>query len=140
MEVYKLAFSGQTADANAVASLDIREDGHIVAIAAEIDVTGMDVLNDGAQAEVSFASTSGYYTNDTHASMLTVGTRLGAITTGGVQAHAQREISGLAIAVAAGERIYAHLDVTGTVNASGQFYMYVMPAVGGSTRVPTRRA
>lgn len=139
MEVYKLAFSAQTTDGNGIAALDIREDGFIVAINMTLDILGADVLNDGAIYEVSFASTTGILTNDTKASLAACSVYLGAITTGGHASHGSTIVTGLAIAVAAGERMYLHIDVNGTVSASGQCYLYTMPSSPVNSRAANRR-
>lgn len=139
MDVYKLYATG-TADTDAAASLDIQVDGHIVAASLDVWVTGADALNDGARAEVSFASTSAFGSNDTKASILHAASMQGFLTSGGGPVQSRSFITGVAIEVAAGERMYLHVDVTGTMVFFAQAYLYVMAAArGGGRRDLARR-
>lgn len=140
MEVYKL-YATATADTTSAATLDVREDGHIVAMLGLLTVTNADALNDGAVCEVSFASSSGFASNDTHASILTMGAFQGFLTSGGGPVQDRVALSGLAIPVVAGERLHLHVDVTGTIGgADMRVYLYVMPTAGANSRAALRRA
>lgn len=137
MDVYKL-YAALTGDA--AASVDVQRDGHIVAISGDIAVTGADALNDGMTCELSFASTSGFAANDTKASLLTLRAFQGFLTSGGSSVQKHADVSGLAVAVAAGERLYLHMLLSGsgpTIYAT--VYVFVMPLAGASDRADPRR-
>lgn len=138
MDLYKLYGSVST-DTDAVAQLDIQVDGHIVAMSLEVWCSAADGLNDGAEAEVSFASTSGFTSNDTKSSLIHAAALQGFLTSGGGPVRGYSNIQGVAIEVAAGERIYLHLNLTGTVTAFAVGYLYVMAIEGGSARASARR-
>lgn len=138
MDLYKL-YAQVTVDTDAAASLDIQVDGFITAVGAEVNAVGADALNDGGQVEVSFASTNGFASNDTKSSFMHVICQQGFLTTGGSAVRAYNALSGLAIAVAAGERIYMHIELTGTVTINGIVYIYVMPLPDASARAAARR-
>lgn len=138
MDIYKL-YALATSDTDAAASIDIQLDGFIVAYAVEVNAVGADALNDGGQVEVSFASTNGLSSNDTKSSFAHAYAQQGFLTTGGSMVRANSTLSGLAIAVAAGERIYMHIELTGTVTVQGLVYLYVMPLADASARAAARR-
>lgn len=139
MDLYKLFGTG-AADADAVAALDIQVDGHIVAMTLEVWAVGADALNDGIECEISFASTNGFASNDTKASLIHAVATQSFLTSGGSVVRAFSSISGLAIEVAAGERLFLHANVVGaptTYSAVG--YLFVMPGVDGTARPSVRR-
>lgn len=138
MDIYKL-YASIGSDTDAAASLDIQVDGHIVAMSLEVDVIAADALNDGASAEVSFASTNGLASNDTKASIIRTSCQQGFLTTGGGPTRGYNAISGVAIEVAAGERVFLHADITGTCTCLCIAYLYVMPLANGSARALARR-
>lgn len=139
MDVYKL-FSSETASGDAQATLDIQRDGHIVAISGDVSVQGADALNDGASVELSFASTSGFGSNDTKASLLTMRAHQGFLTSGGGPVTKRADVAGIAIAVAAGERLYLHFEVAGSgPTAYATVYVFVMPLVNANERADPRR-
>lgn len=140
MDVYKLYGAG-SATADNVASLDIRHDGHIVAIAASIAVTAADALNDGFSVELSFGSTGGIATNDTTASLLVVRASQGFLTSGGGGVHQHQSVSGIAVPVSAGERLYLHALILGSAGPQYvcTYYVYVIPTAGGGRTAVRRR-
>lgn len=138
MDVYKL-YGSVAADTDAAAQLDIQVDGHIVAMSLEVWATGADALNDGLQAEVSFASTNGFASNDTKSSIIHAAANQGFLTSGGGPVRGYSQVSGVAIEVAAGERLYLHIDNTGGITTNAQAYLFVMPLANGSARALARR-
>ena len=131
MDVYKLYGTGTTS-ASAVASLDIRRDGFIVAVLGTLTITAADALNDGFTVEASFASTSGIGSNDTSASFFAMTQAQGFLTSGGGPAGVNLSVSGLAVPVRAGERLYLHAQLTGNAGPSHftSIYLFVMEAAG----------
>jgi len=139
MDVYKL-FSSETASGDAQASIDIQRDGHIVGISGDLAGAGCDALGDGGSVELSFGSTGGFASNDTKASLLTLRAFQQFLTSGGGPVTKRADISNLAIAVAAGERMYLHFEVAGsgpTIYAT--VYVFVMPLANASDRADPRR-
>jgi len=134
--VYKLYASVSTSTDSA-ASLDIVEDGQIIGMNLDIDATADDALNDGATAEVSFASVSAFATNDTRASIIAAGVHQGFLTTGG-GAVAKSSLIAFGqdgIPVSGGERLYLHINITGTSVCAVRCYLYVkVTGVGRPSR------
>ena len=118
IKTYKM-FASVTAATDGAASYDVQEDGKICAVLVDINVTGADALNDGGNCELSFASVSSFNTNDVRASILGVGVFQGFLTSGGgpTSKNAFITFSPNGIPVAAGERIFLHISVGGTVTA-----------------------
>lgn len=139
MDIYKL-YGAPTATTDALASLDIQRDGHIVAYDANLGVLTADALDDGYAMEVSFASTGAFTSNDTKASILTIRAFASFLTSGGGPVKAQSQLSGLAIVVSAGERIYLHAQVSAApASARMTAYLFVMPLDQGASRADPRR-
>lgn len=122
--VYKFFTSTQ---GDAAASIDIPEDGVIEGVLAAMDITGADVLNDGYRWELSFASTSGFSSNDTRASIAGGGVRTEVVTTGGsiglMGLYVPMEVS-----VQGGERLYLHTVAAGTIAQNLSVWVYVRHA------------
>jgi len=112
-QIVQKMYGSSTSSADAVMSVDIQEDGVIEGMLFEHQGAG-DAVNEGARWEVSFASTSGFASNDTRASIAGISQRsaAGVATTGGYMGLAV--FVPLEIPVAAGERIYGHTSVSGT--------------------------
>ncbi len=138
MDIYKL-YGSWTALSSAIAALDIRRDAFIVGIHAYLYATAADALNDGGNLEVSFASTYGFTSNDTTASIFGLGVAQGFLTTGGGPIAQSMAISGLAIPARAGERIYLHGGLTGSAGPTmvANVWLYAMEA-GGPGRADVR--
>lgn len=137
-QVYKL-YGSVTASTDGVANLDFQFNGVIEGILLNINVTGADALNDGGGVEISFASTSGLASNDTRASIAGLKVNQGFLTSGGGPVGDSVFVSlGKGIPVAAGERIYMHLQVSGTVTAvNSSCWLYT--AVTDAGRIARRR-
>jgi hypothetical protein len=131
MSLYRL-FGAPTASADSVASLDIRDKGTIESIAFS------GYINAGASAggalELSFGSTGTFATNDT---TQTLGTA-GVSSSGAGLSAFSHVVTGLAIPIDAGERIYLHWFTTSTLTGSKMFcHIYVadsLTARQGRTR------
>lgn len=136
MDVLKL-FSTGSATADGVASLDVPQDGFVVAVHLDLSITSANALDDGVAAEVSFASSSGFGVNDTRASIVGARTYQGFLTTGGGPTQKTVVISGLAIEAAAGERLYMHIQTAGGVTYYATCWLFFMPT--GSARASQRR-
>lgn len=141
VKVYKLFASG-TVSADGAASLDIQEDGQLCAALLDLTATAADALDDGGSAEISFSSTSGFTTNDTRASILGISRNQAFLTSGGggVGGSVFMTFAPHGIPMAAGERIYLHLGVTGsgpTVRVRCWLY-YCVTGPGSRSRVGRR--
>lgn len=137
MSVYKL--TGTTVQDN-VASLDIIAAGHIVGMVWNM-VADLDADGDRMELELSFASTSGFTSNDTRASLSGVGASNGLLTSGAINGAATLAIPvprGV-IPVLAGERLYLHSK--GTAGALGQasVWIYVDDGMEPDVSRPSRR-
>lgn len=132
--IYKLYSATQT---DAAASVDIQEDGVIEGVLFDLDVSGADALNDAIKAEVSFASTSGFTSNDTRASLAGTHFRQEFLTSGGGPNCGGPYVP-MEIPVSAGERIYLHMVAAGTVVVACQVWIYVRG--GNAGRRPNFRS
>jgi len=137
MTLYKLMAS-VTGSVDATAQLDIVGDGHITGIWGYVTATGADALDDGVDFEVSFASTSGFNSNDTRASIFGLGTRQGFLTSGGGPLAVFGSVSGIRIPVLAGERIFLHSLEVGAITA-GRTNIWFFVEDGLDTRPSPRR-
>ncbi len=136
-QVYKL-YASVAASTPAAASIDIQFDGLIEGVLMDLSCTGADALNDGATAEVSFASTAGFTSNDTRASFAGVSAFQGFLTSGGSQVGKSVFVTlGKGIPVAAGERIYLHIGELVSVTAAVRVWIYT--ATIGGERAQRRR-
>lgn len=135
MTIYKLYADGA---GDSVASLDIQIDGIITSMMMTTVPLGVNVLDEGVQAEVSFLSSNTFTTNDARGSLMMLNSCLGAITTGGCNTAMNCAISSLEIPVSAGERIHLHILDIGTVtDRATHCYLYVLDK--GTPRTPGRR-
>src|SRR3990167_4701817 len=127
-------YANSTASADAVASVDIQEDTVIEGLQMDLYQQGLTVQDEGSRWEVSFASTSGFSANDTRASIAGISNHLGVVTTGGAPQNAHLFVP-CNIPVQAGERLYVHTSVVGTITVNTlQAWLYLR---GGNT--PARR-
>lgn len=135
MTVYKLF---ATATGDSAASLDIQLDGEIMAIHMSCAPAGVDALNDGVEAEVSFLSSNSLSNNDTRGSLMIIQSALGMLTQGGNNSAVNANISSLEIPVSAGERIHLHILLSGGAT-SGSVHAYLFVRDKGVPRIPGRR-
>lgn len=104
MSIYKL-FS--TTDGDGAASLDVIENGVITGVYFS-GYAALSADGDSFEAEVSFASTSGFSTNDTKSSLAKVATEVELVTSGQPQNGINIMVAPLEIPVQQGERLYLH--------------------------------
>lgn len=124
MSVYKLQAAGSGGTENSLASLDVQFDGDIVGMFGTM-MADLDADAELIQAELSFMSSNTVGSNDARGSLLLLQGRM-SLTTSGVALLAVNDgISGLAIPVAAGERLHLHVVSTAGVSSAVTFYVYV---------------
>jgi hypothetical protein len=130
--IYKLHSSG-SGDGNV--SLDVREDDVIEGIGLDISMAGP---SDGAavDVEVAFGSSSSFSTNDTSGTM--IGSRIDydVITSGAAQAG-KWAFMPMKVKINAGERLYMHIDVTGSLTYWARAYIHTSKG-GGASRIVRR--
>lgn len=137
MSMYKMSATN-IVTTDAIQSLDVREDGHIIAIGGYVVASGVDAQNEGAEIELSFASVSGFGANDTLNQIFGMTSGAHSVTTSGGSPGGQNcWVSGLRIPITAGERIYMHIIVRGTLTAL-RTNVWIMVEDGVSVR-PVRR-
>lgn len=122
-KVRKLYASG-TSTTNAAAQIDILRDGIIHGLLFSVR---MATTTDGSSArwELSFASTSQLATNDTVGPIASVALTYEIATSGGMDLAKVVPITGLAIPVRSGDRLYIHSLVTGTLTSNDcNVYVY----------------
>lgn len=136
MVPYKL-YATVSSTTDAAATLDIAADGSIYAVSFACGGQGNDALNDGFAIELSFASVSGFGTNDTRASFAGCRSYQGFLTSGGGPTSVNMTVPDLHIPVAAGERLFMHISIQGTSSVIATAWIYVMD-YGGPGR-PSRR-
>ncbi len=123
MTIYKLH---TTSSGDSVASLDIQLDGIIQAIHMTMRLTGVNGLNEGQEAEISFLSTSTFGVNDVRGSLMIIQSQTGFLTSGMANVATNSQVSSLEIPVNAGERIHMHTnDVGAPGGRSVHGYLYV---------------
>jgi len=139
VKVYKMYAQAMTST-DAAASYDVQEDGEICSVLLDIIGTADDALNDGGGSEVSFASVSGFSTNDTRASIVGGRQNQGFLTSGGgpVGKSVFITFAPYGIPVAAGERLYLHIIVTGTSTITCSAWVYHC-ITGGPLRASVSR-
>jgi len=123
MSIYKL--SGDfSATADSAFSLDVQFDGVITAI--DWDANGdFDADLEAAEFEVSFLSSNTFAKNDARGSVSSISIRPNFTTSGMANSAVQKTVSGVRIAVSAGERIHLHGKLTGTNDCTATCYLHV---------------
>jgi len=119
---YKL-YGASTTSANALASVIIQRDGYISAIHGSIV---MDAVADAhyIYAELSFVNVSQVATNDTLGPIFELREYLDVAANGATVSGQNSGISGIAIPVKAGDRLY--LNITSSAcNGFESFFVYV---------------
>jgi hypothetical protein len=119
MSLYRL-YGAPTVSADSIASLDVREKGIIESIAFSGHVNAPASM--AGEVELSFGSTGTFTTNDT---TQTLGTA--AVSTAGAGLAAfSHVITGLAIPIEPGERVYLHWLASAAPTASKMYcHIYV---------------
>lgn len=109
------------ATGDAAASIDVPEDCVIQAVKWAVECN-MAADNDALRLELSFASTNGFASNDTRASIDGIRCFNNLVTSGMAFAGINTFTGGLLVPCAAGERLYLHASVTGAYAASVWIY------------------
>lgn len=109
MDLIHKLFATGSATADGVATTDVTENGRITGIWGYLDVTNADAATDGYAMEISFASSSGFTSNDTRSSIYGCSVRCSLTTSGGYNSSQAFASPPLNIEVVMGERIYAHI-------------------------------
>lgn len=135
MTIYKLYAAVATDDA---ASLDIQMDGTIKSMLMTARWQGVDAINEGGMAEMSFLSTNTFSANDARGSLMLIQSISGLLTSGMLQTAVNQSLSSLEIPVAAGERIHLHIVNNGTITTV-EVHGYLFVEDKGIQRVPGRR-
>lgn len=138
MDIAKLYGTG---NADGVAMLEISKPAKIIAIHAVIRQNNL-TTNAGAQFELSFSSSSGFANNDTRASFFGGAIVRNLSTNGANLSSLCFGLASLAIPVAAGERLYLHIEsiATPTAQAFVSAWLYLgSVATAGKTRHAARR-
>jgi len=122
---------------NALASIDIPQDGFIIGIDWDLSVN-MDADNENAAAELSFIATNQLSTNDVRGRLSSVSTRLAVLDATGPQAvTVQKWLGSFDLAVSGGERLYLHANSTSGVNGDVRCNLFV--DLGSTVRRSARR-
>jgi len=130
--IYKL-FDTSAASVDAAASIDIQDDGVIEGLAFSMMGRVADAQDDGGRFEVSFASTNGFSSNDTRASIFGAGSSQAFLTSGGGPVAINGYVP-MEVAVQGGERIYLHHQNTGSITVETSVWLYVRAKGGGVPR------
>lgn len=121
---------------NAVANVDIPEDGTIVGcewgLSADLDGDGEYVT-----AELSFIATNQANTNDARGVISNATSQI-SLTTSGVAVTAVNKFTPLSLYVAGGERLYLHIVAAAGVTSNGYVNIHFQP-LGGTNRRSRRR-
>lgn len=133
--IYKL-YGAINADADAIASIDIQNDGFINAMLIAMTAAGMDALSDQLRVEISFLSSNTLENNDSRGSLITMAISQNFLTTGGGTSGGNNSVSGLRIQVSQGERIFMHGKISTGVSGKATAYLYVDDGVD---QKPARR-
>ncbi len=135
MTIYKLYGAAST---DSVASLDIQLDGVITSMLMTGMCAGVNALDEGMQAEISFLSSNTFGSNDVRGSLMTMQIRSGMLTSGMGNMCDNINISSVNIPVNAGERIHLHIRDAGTLTGRVvHAYLYVEDK--GVSRLSSRR-
>lgn len=134
MSIYQL-YGTATSATDAVASLDVQFDGHIIAWSLSVNGSGVNAADEAVACEVSFLSTNMFNSNDARGVIASTQFRYGFTTSGAANASENTTLSGLTIPVVAGERIYLHIpDCSSTVTARCRAILYVADQADSNLR------
>ena len=140
MRIYKLFGSMPVAAiTNSIATLDIVEDGKLVAFLLGMNVFGANLDDDFARMEIAFGSSNQFAINDTRQVIAEINYTQNFLTTGGGGGMSNVSMSGLNINVVAGERIHMHSTTDAGVSGNGIAFMYIEDGSGGTTRARRSR-
>jgi len=122
---------------NALASIDIPQDGFIIGIDWDLSVN-LDADNENSTAELSFIATNQLSTNDVRGRLSSVSTRIYVgDATGPAISTVQKWLGSFDLAVSGGERLYLHVNSTAGVNGDVRCNLFV--DLGTTVRRSARR-
>ena len=138
MTVYKMYVTESASAAVTSASIDIQNDGAIEAVTLGVSVVESSALNFVVSAEVTFASTPQFTSNDVRASLCQAAAVMQEATATpamGVPGIPFCVVPGLSVPVEAGERIWLHLqsNTASVDSASAVAYLFVRDGADGKT-------
>jgi len=137
VEVIGMRGIGTGGAENAIASLDIPQDGVITGIdwdgRADVDADG-EVI----EAELSFIATAQFGTNDVRGRLSSVGAQISLTTSGVAHTSLQKFVGPTEIPVAGGERLHLHLNATAGLSSTIRVNIHL--DVGRSRDVRRRSA
>lgn len=123
---------------NALASVDIPQDGVITGIDWDVDAD-LDADTEFLRLELSFISTNQLTTNDVRGRISSIGGRISLTTSGVAVTSLQKMVAGLDLPVNGGERLYLHADSTAGVSASARCNVHLDVPIRSLTRRSARR-
>lgn len=121
--IYQL-YAAIAADTDDAAHVDIQRPGMLHTVGLVVTPT----LSNGTgqiELEVSFSSTGQIRTNDAHGPIFGHGVTFALNTSGGYALGSSVYVPGLAIMLKAGDRLYLHGEVTGTILPYVRAFLYV---------------
>lgn len=131
--------SGSTADA--VASIDIPQNGRILGLDWSMRAEGMAADADLAQYDLSFVSTNQRTTNDARGTISSCMVGISAATAASIAGTFANKFVDLkdGIGVSAGERLYLHLDTTANTTSTVVLIVYFKFGTAVARRSARRR-
>ena len=137
VEVIGLFAGGTGGTQNAVAQIDIPQDGAILGLDWDSHAF-FDAALEFLQAELSFIATSLFQTNDVRGRISSVSSAMHLLTSGVTVVSIQKYVDLKELLVSGGERLYIHLNSTSGVVSQTICNMHFEMA-GGSARRSARR-
>jgi len=137
VEIIGMYAAGAGGTENAVAQLDIPQDGFLLGF----DWDGyalLNAVNEKFGAELSFIATNQLSTNDVRGRLSSVSAGIHILTSGIGIVSIQKYVDVKEIVVSGGERLYMHMDSTGGVISELRCNLH-FEMQGGSTRRSARR-
>ena len=125
MTIYKFFGQGTGGAEDAVASVDIQFDGVIEGMSLQTRSTSTMSGGDHVEAELSFLSTSNIGKHDARGSLLQADFGLHQTSSGATDKVGRSQMTGIAIPVHAGERVYMHVNGSTGETQDVTGYLYV---------------
>lgn len=136
-------YANTIVSADAIASVDIPEDGAIVAVDWSLikASTATWVDDDSMLVQLSFISTSQFTTNDARGSISVCGMSIGTLTTSGNAPVVAQKFCAFPedLDVSGGERIYLHALEAGAASADIHCHIHLKTRRGSTRRSARRR-
>src|SRR5687767_4182318 len=126
-------YATASASTEAAATVDMQTDGFITMVLLEINMEAIANAVMG-RVEISFASASGFTTNDTRTSIAGLETVTNLVTSGMVNNSRSIVLPNLVIPVTVNQRVYLHIGITGTATVRARAWLYCRSGGGGGGR------